>query len=350
MRLISIVIIVSSLLSCKKDEPQIETPDILKNGILVLNEGLFQQNNSTTSWVDLSSGTVNHDIFLSKNGRLLGDTGNDMEVYGNKIYIVVNSSNTIEVLNKSTGESIKQISMMNGSLQKSPRSIVFHGAKAFVTCYDGFVDVLDTASLVITQRIQVGSNPEDLAISNGKLYVSNSGGLNHPNVDSTVSVIQLSSLQHLGKITVGKNPGRMITDNEGDIYVITRGNYGSIPARMVRINTQTDAKEEIFGFDALGIEKMNNHFLVTYFNYNNHQSVIRLFDPESEQLISDQFINASEVETLYGLKYDPIHNKIYCFDAMGFTNSGYLRRYSSTGTYETSFQVGLNPNNIIFYE
>jgi hypothetical protein len=350
MRLISLILIILSLFACKKDDPDNNTPNNLSNGILVLNEGLFQQNNSSLAWIDLSNSEVTNDVFLEKNNRLLGDTGNDMEVYGNKIYIVVNGSNTIEVINKQTGKSIKQINMMNGSLQKSPRSIAFHGSKAFITCYDGFVDVMDTATLTISQRISVGSNPEDLAVSNGKLYVSNSGGLNYPNVDSTVSIISLSNLQHLGKITVGKNPGKIIADSEGDIYVIVRGNYGTIPARLVKINTLTDTKDLTFNFDALGIERMNEHFLITYYDYSSQESAIRLFDPLSEQLVADPFFHANEVQTLYGIKYDPYRNKIYCLDAMGFTNSGYVRKYSANGSYESSFHVGLNPNNLVIYE
>lgn len=350
MRLISFFLIIISFASCKKEENPNVAPETFSNGMLVLNEGLFQQNNSSLAWIDLSNSAVTSDVFLEKNNRLLGDTGNDMEVYGGRIYVVVNGSNTIEVIQKSTGKTIKQISMMNGSLQKSPRSIAFHGSKAFITCYDGFVDVLDTVSLTITQRISVGSNPEDLTVSNGKLYVSNSGGLNYPNVDSTVSVINLSNFQSLGKITVGNNPGRIITDTDGDVYVVSRGNYSTIPARMIRINTVTDSKEQTFDFDALGIEKMNGHFLITYYDYNSQQSAIRLFDPVNEQLIADPFFHTPEVQTLYGIKYDPFRNKIYCLDAKGFTNSGYLRRYSATGTYETSYHVGLNPNNVLFYE
>ena len=47
-----------------------------------------------------------------------------------------------------------------------------------------------------------------------------------PNVDSTISVIDLVDYEEIKKITVGKNPGGVLTDSDGDVYVITRGNYG----------------------------------------------------------------------------------------------------------------------------
>jgi YVTN family beta-propeller protein len=351
MRSLSKLLILFLLvLGCKKKDPEPSGPDYLSNGILVLNEGLFQQNNSSISWIDLSNSSISNDFFLAKNDRHLGDTGNDMVLHGGKIYVVVNGSGLIDVLNKNSVKSIKQIPMLNGGINKSPRSIVFSGSKGYISCYDGYVDVLDTASLTITQRIPVGKNPEDLVVSNGKLFVSNSGGLYAPVMDSTVSVIDLASLTEIQRITVGKNPGRIEVDQQGDIYVITRGNYGAIPARMVRIDANDWNITQQFDFDAFGIEKMNENFLITYYNFNTQQSAVRLFDPLSETLINNNFIPMDQITTLYGVKYDPYRNKIYCLDAMSFTNTGYVRRYSASGLYETSFKVGLNPNNLVFYE
>lgn len=352
MRYINFLLVLLVFTGCKKEKPKdpSDTPTVLKNGMIVLCEGLFQQNNAALSWVNFADGSSDDLFFTNKTGRFLGDTGNDLEQYGNKIYIVVNVSSTIEVLDKSTGNPIKQISMMNGTVAKQPRSIVFHGSNAFITCFDGYVDVLDTASLIITQRIQVGSNPEGLSIANSKLYVANSGGLNSPNVDSTVSVINLTTFQEIEKITVGKNPGTVVTDSEGDIYVISRGNYSTIPSRMVKINSQTDEVETTFSFNASGIERMGTNLLISYYDYSNSTSNVALFDAISETISNPSLINDSQFTTLFGVEYRSSNNKIYCLDAMGYTNTGYVRVFSASGVYETSYHVGLNPNNILFYE
>jgi YVTN family beta-propeller protein len=351
MRLNSLVVIILIILSsCKKEiNPSTEISK-LENGMLVLCEGLFQQNNSSLSWINLQNEEVDVDFFNSKNGRLLGDTGNDMQIYGGKIYIVVNNSNTLEILSKSTGESIKQILMTTNSKGKQPRSIAFHGSNAFVTCYDGYVDVLDTLSLTISHRIKVGANPEGLAVSNGKLFVANSGGLNVSLVDSTVSIIDLSTFQEIEKITVGKNPGSVSVDEQGDIYVIARGNYGSIPSRMVKIDAINNIVSQTFTFNASNIEQMNDHFLVSFYNYSNQTSEIRLFNTFTESIVSNSFISTSEITTLYGVFYNSISDKIFCLDAMNYTNSGYVRQYNSSGIYEKSYHVGLNPSKVIFYE
>ena len=350
--LLIVLVSIITVTGCKKHtaNPEQEAPETLSHGILVLNEGLFNQNNSSLSWINTSDHSVNSSFFEQKTGRGLGDTGNDLKRYGNKLYVVVNVSSTVEILDATTGKSLKQLSMQHNGVPKQPRAIAFFGGKAYITCYDGFVDVLDTAQLVITQRIPTGPNPEGLAVSNGKLYVANSGGLNYPNVDSTVSVIDLNTYQEITRITVGNNPGSVCVDSEGDIYVISRGNYSSIPSRMHRINTQTDQKEQTFSFDASGISLFNTHLLISYYDYSNSTSAIGLFNAQTEQLESASFINTSNIHTLYGVYYSPLTQTIYCSDANEFTSTGFLHLFQENGAFIRSYSTGLNPSKIIVYE
>ena len=67
--------------------------------LLVLNEGLFRQGNASLSIIDLKDTSVVNNVFLNLNGQKLGDTGNDMRLYGGKIYIVLHGSSTVEVIN-----------------------------------------------------------------------------------------------------------------------------------------------------------------------------------------------------------------------------------------------------------
>lgn len=338
--------------SCKKNQPEPETPApaVLEHGILVLNEGLFNQNNSSLSWINTASGSVNNSFFEQKTGRGLGDTGNDMQRYGGKIYIVVNVSSTVEILDAQTGASLQQIPMLHNGVPKQPRALAFHGSKAYVTCYDGYVDVIDTTSLSVVQRIAVGPNPEGLAVSNGKLYVANSGGLDFPDVDSTVSVIDLGTHTELLKITVGQNPGAVCVDSEGDVYVVSRGDYNNVPSRMHRIDPVTDTKVQSFTFDAGSMIRMNDHLLVSYYDFSSGNSQVGLFDALSEQLINASFLPTADIETLYGITYSPATGMIYCADANAFTNTGYIHLFNSSGVFQQTYDVGLNPSNILVYE
>lgn len=346
MRYIKFLLLLVVFASCKpKDpEPPIDPGMELTDGMLVLCEGLFQHNNSSISWVRWNDGAADNDFFLSRTDRDLGDTGNDMKRYGGKIYIVVNISSTVEVMNAESFAPIKQIQMQAGGQAKQPRSLAFANGNVYVSCYDGFVDVIDTATLTVTQRIPVGANPEGLAIANGKLYVANSGGLNYPNVDSTVSVIDLTLNSEITRITVGNNPGGVIADAQGDIYVIARGNYGSIPSRMKRINTTTDQLVESFSFDVNGFAAFGSKMLV----YSSNQ--IHAFDPVLEAIESSNFVDLTGVTTLYGVAYNDKDSYIYVTDAMNYTNTGYVRKYTTSGSFVTSYHVGLNPSKILFYD
>lgn len=351
MRLISLILLLT-FVSCKKDKPEDEVviSSNLSNGVVVLCEGLFQQNNSTVSWISHADNNISNTLFSTKLGRQLGDTGNDIKKYGGKIYIVVNVSSTIEVLDASTFTSVSQISMISNGVAKQPRNIEFYGDRAYVTCYDGFVDVIDTTSLNVIERISVGLNPEDLTVSGSKLFVTNSGGLNSPVMDSTVSVIDLNTNNEIERITVGKNPGTCVTDAEGDVYVITRGDYGAIPSRMLRINAVTNTVSENFVFDASGITKMNDKLIISYFDYSTSTSSVDLFDPTSESIETSNFIDLSGITTLYGVGYNPYRNSIYLSDAMSYTNTGYVHEYSINGSLLGSYHVGLNPSKFVFYE
>jgi len=347
MRFTKLFIISLLFVSCKKEEtePTIESTP-LQNGIVVLCEGLFQQNNSTLSWIDLNSGTVENDFYNKRVGRGLGDTGNDMIRYGSKIYVAVNVSSTIEIHRASDFASLKQISMVSGSDSKQPRYLLAHQGKVYITCFDGFVDVLDTTSMTITQRIAVGDNPEGLAAVGNKLYVANSGGLNFPDFDSTVSVIDLVTNTELYTINVGKNPGKVISDLDGDVYVIVRGDYAGIPSRLKRIDSTTDQVVETFPFHINDLVLAGSEFFIA----STENSAISRFNWSSESVVQSSFITLSGITTYYGMSYNSAQSALYICDAMNYTNSGYVRKYGSAGQVMNSYHVGLNPSKILFYE
>ena len=77
--------------------------------LYILSEGLFNLNNSSLALYSFKNNQLNTDYFRSINRRGLGDTANDMGIYGSKLYIVVNVSSQIEVVDLQSGKSVKQI-------------------------------------------------------------------------------------------------------------------------------------------------------------------------------------------------------------------------------------------------
>jgi hypothetical protein len=332
--------------SCEKEKPVIEPEiDSLKNGILVLNEGLFQLNNASLSWVNLSDLSVNSSFFQQKTGRNLGDTGNDLQRYGGKIYIIVNVSSTIEVLDAFTGKSIKQIDFKQAGQGKQPRFISFFGSKAFVTCFDGYVDVIDTASLTIENRIAVGRNPDQIIRSNQEIIVSNSGGLNAPMLDSTLSFINPVNYAET-KINVGKNPGQLEIINNS-LFVVVRGNYSTILPSLKKIDLASKQIVETYPIQVQLIEKFGDELLIVYLE--NQVQKLGIFDPESGNWLNSTFIDLSQIQTIYQMHFDEKSEKIYLMDAQGYTNTGKILEFSKTGNKIREFSVGLNPKAILVF-
>ena len=345
MHYFKIIFLLLLFVSCKKkkvSENDVNT-NVLSNGMMVLCQGLFQQNNSTISWVDLATGSSDDLFFTSRTGRLLGDTGNDLQRYGNKLYVLVNVSSTLEVLDANTGNPIKQISMQFNGKAKQPRNIVFQEGKAYISCFDGYVDVLDTSTLQIQKRIKVGDNPEHMLVLKDRLYVSNSGGLN-ASLDSTLSVIDCNSNLEISKIVVGKNPGKIVAQNDSILYVHVRGNYSSIPSELKKLNIGVSNTQETIPIKILGMEKMENQLLI----YTSE--TVLLYDMQKNVITNVSFISLKDIMTLYRIQYVEAIKQLFVFDANAYTNSGYIHRFSNSGTFLQKIHVGLNPNSLIYYE
>lgn len=332
--------------SCQPPTPPTPEPiDGQIEGLYILNEGLFQHNNSTISYYDFESGDFHADLFLEVNQRGLGDTGNDLKRYGSKLYCVVNNSHRVEVMDFETAKSVKVISLPG----KSPRSIAFHQGKAFVTCFDGDVVRIDTATLAIDRTVHSGNNPEGLCVCNGKLYVANSGGLNNPDYDKTVSVFDVNTLALLKTIEVGINPFRLAADNNGQyVYVCTRGDYIDQCGTLSRIDVQTDQvvktwqNVQNFALD----QDIAYVYEVDYNAASNPIKVLDLSHPDAEPTL---FItDGTSLQMPYGITVNPLNGDVYITDAYNFTVTGDVYCFDKNGKKKYSFSAGLNPSVIVF--
>jgi DNA-binding beta-propeller fold protein YncE len=169
------------LVGCNKNKPlPPAVPDRYENGILVLNEGLFEQNNASITFYNGTE--VYQQVFKSENNRGLGDTANDFEAYelnGERYVIVaVDISSQLEIFSQTTLKSVAQIPLFDAEGNaREPRLVKVVGDKAYSCNFDGTIAVINLHSFQVVDLISVGANPDGMAISNDKLFISNSGGL-----------------------------------------------------------------------------------------------------------------------------------------------------------------------------
>lgn len=339
--------------------------DVLDTGtaeLYILNEGLFNQNNSSLVRYSFDGQKRTNNYFDINNQRGLGDTANDMAIYDDKIFIVVNVSSTIEVIDYHTGKSLKQLSMVaeNGS-SRQPRAITFYDDKAYVCSFDGTVVRIDIQSLEIDNVIKVGRNPDGICVQNGKLYVSNSGGLDSsdpPGVDNTVSVIDIASFKEIKKIEVGPNPGKILAGMNDAIYVVTRGtNIEAGDYHLVKIDSGTDRVAQIYNEKVLNfaIDKSIANtdtdiaYLYTY-DYQTKESSFKVFDLKNGKVLRDNFItDQTKLTTPYCISVNSYSGNIYISEAYNYSVLGDILCFNQQGQLQFRLnEIGLNPNTIAF--
>jgi YVTN family beta-propeller protein len=339
-----------ALVSCKKDDPPQppESPGKYENGLLVLNEGLFQQNNSSLSFYSLENQQVYTQTFMTENGRGLGDTGNDFEKYTldgkDYILIVVDISSQVEIVEATTLKSVAQIPLFDGASAREPRRVEIYGSTAFVCNFDGTVSVIDLNSRTVSFTISVGANPDGLIQVGSKLYVANSGGLNYPVYDSTMTVIDMNSKQVISTFETRINASSMVLDSQNEIYLVSAGNYANVDAALVRISTTTNTVLQEFDVVVGSMTQVGDWL----YYYDSDAKAVRRFNMMAETFEGTNVIDASNYETFYGLKYDEALGLIFCFDAEGYVNSSTIRAYNASGVFQFEFSAEINAKNIIY--
>ncbi len=348
MKKITLIVLFAILVcACHKEKPEPISSTTDGPGLYVLNEGLWNGNNSSISFYNLETGEVNADIFSAVNHRGLGDTGNDLQKYGSKMYCVVNTSEIVEVMNLHDASTIKTITLSG----KSPRRICFNDGKAYVSCFDGSVVRIDTGSLAVEASVAVGPNPEGICVANGKLYVANSGGYNAPNYGNSVSVIDLNTFSVIKEITVAQNPYKLLNDGNQNLMLISRGNYADIHSCLQKINTTTDQLVRTYSFEISEMD-IYNHILVFYnYNYSTMEASFQKFDLNTETIISDPFItDGTKLVTPYLLNIDQDNGDIYISDSYDYTVNGDIYCFDKNGHHKFTFEAGMNPACIVFYK
>jgi len=369
--LIATLFCLTGIQSCRKEQQPLdeEKEDIAPpdstaavKGFYLLNEGNMNANKASLDYMDLKTGMYRRNIYSAVNPEVtkgLGDVGNDIAVYGSKLYVVVNVSNKVEVLDVKTTRRIAQIDILNC------RYITFHEGKAYVSAYlgsvgdpgaaNGIVAEIDTAKLDVIRRIEVGRQPEEIAIVNGRLYVANSGGYSPPHYERTVSVIDLLSFREIKKIDVAINLHHIKADKYGDLYVTSRGDYYETPSRLFVIDTKTDQVKKAFNIpvSSIAIHDDLAYIYSTEWSFVQGGNIIsyNMLNVKDEVVLNRSFITdgtEKQIAIPYGLKINPSTGDVYVTDARDYLSPGVLHCYSSAGLLKWSVQTGDIPAHIAF--
>ena len=332
-------------------------------GFYLLNEGNMGSNKATVDYFNYAEGVYHRNIYASANPTMvkeLGDVGNDIKIYGNKLYAVINVSNFIEVMDVKTAKHIATIPLENG------RYITFHNGKAYATSYAGPVSLdpkaplgkvveIDTINLSIKREVTVGYQPEELEVVDNNLYVANSGGYRVPEYDKTVSVIDLATFKETKKIDVEVNLHRIKKDSDGDVYVTTRGNYYDVSSNLFVIDSKTHKIKKTFNIPVSNFTIVDNklYYYSNEFNYTTFDFTksFGVIDTKTEEIINKNLVNdpvIKNIETPYGIAVNPVTKDLYLTDAGNYVSMGYVYCFDKNGAFKWKTEGGNIPAHFAF--
>ena len=379
IRLLGYWLLVIGLLSCRTDEVTYpseyevlpmesrELSSFASNepiGMYLLNEGNMGSNKATIDYVDFCNGCYVRNIYGERNPNVvkeLGDVGNDIQIYGNRLYAVINCSHKVEVMDARTCRRIGQVDIPNC------RYICFHAGKAYISSYVGPVSIdpnaqlgavfeVDTATLEITRKVTVGYQPEELVVYNEHIYVVNSGGYRAPDYDSTMSVISLKDFRQVQKIPVCLNPHRLRQDQYNQLWITSRGDYKDVQPQLTCFSPATNSQLSIANAPAASemvIIGDSMYFYGTHWSEQtmSNQITYGIFDIRKQTLVSEHFITdgtEQEIKIPYGIQVNPYNGDIYVTDAKNYVSSGQLHCYSREGKRKWSVRTGDIPAHMCF--
>ena len=387
--LCSLLLIPCSLISCRGDDivfpaeyevlpmESRELSSFAQNepiGMYLLNEGNMGSNKATIDYLDFCNGTYIRNIYGERNPNVikeLGDVGNDIQVYGHRLYVIINCSHKVEVMDLRTCRRIGQIDIPNC------RYIRFRGDKAYISSYVGPVSIdpnaqlgaiceVDTATLSITRQVTVGYQPEEFEIIGNYLYVANSGGYRAPDYDSTLSVVDLTDFRQVKKIPVCVNPHRVRKDQYDRLWITSRGDHKDVQPQLTCFSpitnsllpiAQTPAVSEMvllgdsmyFYGSHWSDETMSNQITYGAFNIQNSLPLAGAFREGAgvgSSLITDG--TEKNIKIPYGIQVNPYNGDIYITDAKNYVSSGQLHCYSREGKRKWSVRTGDIPAHMCF--
>ncbi|WP_304060504.1 YncE family protein [Hoylesella loescheii] len=339
-------------------------------GMYVLNEGNMGSNKASIDFLDLDENkpTVHYlrNIYSERNPNVvkeLGDVGNDIKIYGSKLWIVVNVSNKVEV---ATADSCKRITQIN---IPNCRYLAFKDGFAYVSSYVGpvkfdkdaplgMVYKVDTVDFKKKDSVVVGYQPEELCIVDNKLYVANSGGYRAPNYDQTLSEIDLTIFKEIRKIKVGLNPHHCQVDHYGQIWVTSRGNYNDVPSRIYRLYKGRNQLYEVMDsidtpVSGLSIVGDSLYYYGSAWNNATATNNISygLINVRTHKIIDTNLFSAPQLKAItmpYGIIVNPTDRDFYLMDAKNYVSSGSLLHFKPNGTYDWTVQTGDIPGHATF--
>ena len=370
----SAIAMLAAYASCERDEVLIDivqtqvTEPVMTDvyGFYLLNEGNMGSNKASLDYFDATTGAYNLNIYAARNPTVvkeLGDVGNDIMIYGNKMYAVINCSHKVEVLTPDSARRIAQIDIPNC------RYVLGHNGNLYVSSYVGMAQIdptaprgavfkVDTVSLAVVGSVEVGYQPEEMTIIGDHLYVANSGGYRVPDYDNTVSVIDLNTFTVTDVMTIEQSANfhRIDSDSNGRLWLSSRGDYYGNKSNLYVIDPASKQviKEMGVPVSDMWADGDTLYTISTEWSYVTGQNAVSYtkIDMATMEVLDHNIIKDGTEKSItlpYCIAVDPVTKDFYVCDAKSYVVSGTIYCFNRNGILQWKQTTGQIPAHIAFY-
>lgn len=329
--------------TCGKEElPGPVDPPVFpsENGVLISNEGGFGFNNASLSFYQFDNQQLNHQVFETANNRKLGDVLQSATFHEDQLYLILNNSSKIEVVDPQTFALRNTIDTFN-----SPRFLLpVNTTKAYVSdLYQDAIYIVDLAGNRISGQIPLRGWAEEMVLFQEKVFISNRESDQVFVLDSNTDLI-------VDSIQVRYNSSNILLDKNDRLWVYCSGDAANNErGGLFRINPSTNVVEAQFLFNDFEVGAWprmafnGSRDTLYYLKEGLYQF------PISNSTLSDEpFIEQGD-RIFYALGIRPSTGTIFLGDAIDYQQRGQMLQYNAVGEELLDLSVGIIPNGFYFY-
>ncbi len=313
-----------------------------QSNTFILCEGNFNTPNSTLWMLNEELDQITGPIYWDPNVNPLGDTGQSMTIYNNKLYIIMNNSNTLEIMDLSNGVSYESTISLPYA---GPREMEVVNGKGYLSCwYLNAILVIDLSTNTFLDTIYVNGLPEDLVYYDNRLYTSINMNPDWSSCNKILSIdISGDNSVVVDTFEVISGPGQILAHNHNlfvvSTYYDTLWNIYSGTSRIDLSDGSVTKKDYGATFN-FGTDITLYHGLV-YRTYNGGIA------PLTDSLTVDTTGQIGNLSNVYSMA--TYKDYIY-FGLSDYTAPDDIVILDSLGNLVGQFQVGALPGSFAFYE
>jgi len=328
---------------------QLPTAEVL--GIYVGNQGNFSDNNGSVTYIDIQADT---------SMQILEDFGTlvqSLTLYNDKVYVMSNTSNSVDVIDVSINMRESQITSV-----PTPRYLAATDEnRAYVSnLYSATVTIIDLLTNSVVGTIPTGANPEGIAVVDDWAFVANSG-FGH---DSTISIIDITNDTVVNTVDLGcDGPRHLAADEESEVWVFCNGktvwnsDYTAIleqtnGAVAILDGTTGAVKDTIalnfqVGAATAGQDAFYSPWGQEIFLVHNSEKTVLAFSTATNEY--KETIKLAGDEPIGAVAYNVFKNEFYAARLNAdnpYTAAGFVSVHSRDGSLLRQFPAGIAPAHI----